>query len=580
MTAIEAAALPAVEPAGLRTYANPNDVRRDLHAFVAYVEGRTIKRTTQENGLPGGDWKRLEQLIPDRGRVGDWLTLGGRQLQHYALDAYDWIGYLDSLARSMGFVEYAVPDSRYYFRMSPSRDNVMQYQDAAYRAFLALPPAEQDRRLLDTLVRVTPNELFAGSPRGGLDQFMNWPAHSVAPDLTGARRLLLDILAGCEPGVWHATADLVAYLKEQHPSFLIPQVVPVDKRDQKHLKVVRKRNEPPPAKLRYAGYIENPRQYPYAPVPEDAVDGFERVEGRFVERFLEGIPLTLGYVEVAYADAPLVEGKPLRGVLRAFRVTERFQHAIHGAVPQPRVIVQPNFEVFVESTFYPAAAIHTLAHLGDLVSEHTATIIRLRKQKAAAYLSQHPEVDLVATLTGLTGQDLPQNVAVELREWASHADAFTLYDGFGLVESLDYHAEVGAQPGEAIGPTLRLVRDPRGLSSRLLAGGTVALHLAHGDGAWTPVPPAAHSLFPQAAVAAPRKEPRPAAIQRSTLIRLQFGDADLLDAFRKGLLDARCVAEVDRERLTLILAQQDEGQVHAVIDSLRGDYAITLEDLS
>jgi hypothetical protein len=45
MTAIDAAALPAVEPAGLRTYANPNDVRRDLHAFVAYVEGRTIKRT-------------------------------------------------------------------------------------------------------------------------------------------------------------------------------------------------------------------------------------------------------------------------------------------------------------------------------------------------------------------------------------------------------------------------------------------------------------------------------------------------------------------------------------------------------
>ena len=80
-------------------------------------------------------------------------------------------------------------------------------------------------------------------------------------------------------------------------------------------------------------------------------------------------------------------------------------------------------------------------------------------------------------------------------------------------------------------------------------------------------------------MAAPRKEPRPAAIQRSTLIRLQFGDAELLDAFRKALLDARCVAEVDRERLTLILAQKDERQVHAVIDSLRGDYAITLEDL-
>jgi len=248
MTAIEAAALRAVEPAGLRTYANPNDVRRDLHAFVAYVEGRTIKRTTQENDLPGGDWKRLEQLIPDRGRVSDWLTLDQRQLHHYAIGAYAWIGYLDDLARGMGFVEYAVPDSRGYFKTSRVPDNVMRYQDAAYGAFLALPPAEQDGRLLDTLVRVTPNELFAVSPRGGLDQFVNWPAHGVAPDLAGARRLLLDMLAGCEPGVWHATADLVAYLKEQHPSFLIPHVVPVDKRDRKHLKVVGKRNEPPPPK--------------------------------------------------------------------------------------------------------------------------------------------------------------------------------------------------------------------------------------------------------------------------------------------------------------------------------------------
>jgi hypothetical protein len=456
----------------------------------------------------------------------------------------------------------------------------MKYQDTAYRAFLALPPAEQDRRLLDTLVNVTPNEHFAVSPWGGLDRFMNWPVHGVAPDLAGARRLLLEVLAGCEPGIWHATADLVAYLKEQHPHFLIPQVVPVAKREEKHLKVVGKRYDPPPPKLRYAGYIENPQQYPYAPVPEAAADGFERVEGRWVERFLEGIPLTLGYVEVAYADAPLAEGRPLRGVLRAFRVTERFQHADRGTFPNPRVIVQPNFEVFVEAAFYPAAAIHTLAHLGDLVSEDPTTIVRLRKQKAAAYLSQHPEVDLVATLAALTGQDLPQNVAVELREWASHAETFTLYDGFGLVESVDHHAEVDAQSAQTIGPMLRLVRDPRGLSNRLLAGGTVALHLAHAAAAWTPLPPAVHSLFPQATVAAPKQEPKPAAVQQSTLIKLQFGDADLLDAFHRGLLDARCVAEVDRTRLTLILAQKDAGHVPAVIERLRGDYAITLEDLA
>ena len=39
-------------------------------------------------------------------------------------------------------------------------------------------------------------------------------------------------------------------------------------------------------------------------IHESDPDGFERVEGRYVERFLESIPLVLRYVDVAYERKP------------------------------------------------------------------------------------------------------------------------------------------------------------------------------------------------------------------------------------------------------------------------------------
>lgn len=39
-------------------------------------------------------------------------------------------------------------------------------------------------------------------------------------------------------------------------------------------------------------------------VPDDAPDGLERLEGRYVERFLEGVPLALGYGVLALDPTP------------------------------------------------------------------------------------------------------------------------------------------------------------------------------------------------------------------------------------------------------------------------------------
>ena len=67
------------------------------------------------------------------------------------------------------------------------------------------------------------------------------------------------------------------------------------------------------------------------PIPDKDPDGFAKVEGRYLERFLEGIPLVLGYTEVAYlkrkTETPI---EPSRGLLPAFRITERLRRAMPG----------------------------------------------------------------------------------------------------------------------------------------------------------------------------------------------------------------------------------------------------------
>ena len=67
-------------------------------------------------------------------------------------------------------------------------------------------------------------------------------------------------------------------------------------------------------------------------IHESDPDGFERVEGRYAERFLEGIPLVLRYVDVAYARRPPKAIHPSLGCLQAFRVSDRFRRGPRGAL--------------------------------------------------------------------------------------------------------------------------------------------------------------------------------------------------------------------------------------------------------
>src|SRR5260370_6613780 len=145
--------------------------------------------------------------------------------------------------------------------------------------------------------------------------------------------------------------------------------------------------------------------------------------------------MVVGYTDLAYVNRwRESENEPSRGLSPAFRVTERLRRVMRKEVPAPKVTVLPNFEIHVESLFFPAQTEAQLRPLSDLVKRGVVSVFKLTKPKVAATLAAHPEQKPIETLQALSGRPLPANVREELGDWAGHSDTFILYEGFGLLE--------------------------------------------------------------------------------------------------------------------------------------------------
>ena len=198
------------------------DLRRDIHVFVDYVRDREIKRMHRGNGLPKADAKRLAKLLSDPEAAAEVDE-----------DGYStWIDFVDDLALQLGFVKYDTKgEYAGYTSSEPSfPDNYIEFQKKPYRQFLAMKPAQQEARLLELLLaegQGSGSEFYRarGSGPAGRVQLAGdrRPASCRSLDFTAIRRFLLNTLAKCPPDRWLSTASLVAYLKENHRYFLIPQ---------------------------------------------------------------------------------------------------------------------------------------------------------------------------------------------------------------------------------------------------------------------------------------------------------------------------------------------------------------------
>ncbi len=548
----------------LNVVSNRRELRRDVHTFVNYTREREVKRTHRSNDLPKADIKRLAKLM------GDPET----QKQVKITGTSSWIDFIDRLALLLGFVRYDT-EGEYmgYTSTEPSYpDNYIMFQEPAYDQFLLSSLIEQEEYILNALIKrydSSDNEFFSNTcPFSVLDGFERFGcATGVIPTIRfdKARRHLLELLKECNSGVWYSTASFCQYVKKEHPYFLIPQNIEVRERRW--------------AKGRYGNFREGKKRWGVSEeIPENAPDAFERVEGRYVERFLENIPLTMRYVDLAYDKGEDQKIYPSINNIKAFRVTERFLRVMKREVRKPRVTVLPTFEIHVDSELYPISVMTQLTRFADVLADDVAIVLKLKKNKVAAQLAEHEELNVTALLKELADNALPPNIVTDLEEWTAHAETFTLFEGFGLLEC----AESLKLPAEFIvadiSSELKIVRSQDKLYSRLESSELVPILVKHPGSSFRKPPKDAQSVFLKKAPVTKRKK-KAVSIKRNYSVTLYFPSKALLKRFSKELKNAKFPFSVNELTNAITFSESQEPQLKVHLKALEKEYEISIEDM-
>lgn len=544
------------------------DLRRDLHVFVDYVRAREVKRSHRGNALGKADAKRLARLLSDPEAEREVNEEGDST----------WIDFVDRSALRLGFVHYDTAGQYAgYTSQEPSfPDNYIEFRAKPYEQFLTAEAAKQEATLLDLLTHQGPgsaSEFYRPGVLGRLEGFNQWgSAIGVMPtiDFRSVRRFLLGLLAECPSGQWLSVASLVEHLKTRHRYFLIPAKP-------------RYKDEYDARSGRYGNFHESKEAWGHEiDIHESDPDGFERVEGRYVERFLEGVPLVLRYVDVAYARKFSRAIYPSLGCLKAFRVSDRLRRALEGRIAEPRVIVTPSFDVHVIAETYPANVLAQLMPLCEKVSEGASIILKLTKQKVAAARARSPDLDAAGLLRALCGSELPANIVHELSAWSEHGEKFTLYVKGSVLETEEDVPAADPFTVERVAAGIRLVHSPDKLFNELERRELMPVRIKHGDQAFAPLPKNARTRFPKASAGREKpREPKPrVTLTRLTRVQLVCPERELLDKLHGLLLECQCPVEIDRPNRTLTYSKQVESAVAKAIRQLKTEYRVEIEDIS
>ncbi|MGK5084213.1 hypothetical protein WDW37_13035 [Bdellovibrionota bacterium FG-1] len=565
--------LKSIDVDGFETITNAagSDIRRDLHTFIRYVAEKGIKRSHRGNLIPKADLLRLQKQMSRQ----DSLTESGSA----------WIRAVDHLALDLDFIHYDTKGeyAGYSSREASYPDNQIEVQSGRYDQFLALSLQDQENTLLNGLLQGgggasdhEKHEFMHPSPLGRLDQFdCSGCAIGVLPTLDFAeiRRFLLNLLATLPTDTWWSTQSLIEELKDKHPYFLIPKIV--------HFKNTYERNEG-----RYGNFSEYEGDRYYGTKIQILVkdpDAFERVEGRYLERFLESIPLMLGYVDVAYRPKSKNKFFPSRGELVAFRVRGRLPVMLNKEIREPLVRVEPNFEVYIESELYPARILCELAPFAEIVKQGPMTVLRLNKAMATVELARHRSIRLTEYLGQRVSSPLSQNVITELQSWGEHAQVFTLFTGAGLLEMAE-----SAEKLKAIEPHLvknissrfSIISAPQGCLEKLLDAELVPISLKHANMLLNWVPAESISVFPKKKTAkSVITGPKQVNLKTRTLVTHYFPSQELYDVFLKGLIQKRCAFKTEKSELAITFSGKMGSHIRDIKKEVSDRYHINYEEM-
>jgi len=541
------------------------DLRKDLHVFVTYISNRTVKRSVRENNLSKPNLKRLAKLMSD--------TFAISNVDEYGES--DWIDFIDRLALRLNFIDYDTQgDYVGYTSTSPSfPDNYIEFNEKSYNAFIKKSLQEQEQMIFDSLVEAyssSGNEFYTCNALSRLDRFgCRGCATGVMPflDFGKIRRRIFDHLKHYTPGVWYSTASLIRRMKDLDPYFLIPE------KPQYKYKNDKKQG-------RYCNFFES-KYGGYEPTvnPTDP-DAFERVEGRYIERFLEYTPLCMGYVELAYEKKQQTDIYPSMGQVKGFKLTEQFFRFSNGAIAEPKVTILPNHEIHIESASYPVNMIDRLNPFGQMMSEDKICVMKLDKKRIIDFMVENEGFDVKEFLDQISATPLPPNIVTELSEWAGQSDVFVLYDTCGLLEGKSPSLLANDFLVEKITRDLCLVSSPEKVLEKLEIAARAPVEIRHNNTKLSQPPNGVSSKYLKKF----SKKQKPivkeqVVLKQKTFVTLYFQKTHILEIFTKALVKGKCPIEVNKERLTISYGSGDKKKVTAILKDLRKNYNIKIEDV-
>jgi Helicase conserved C-terminal domain len=273
-------------------------------------------------------------------------------------------------------------------------------------------------------------------------------------DLPLAKRAILRLLGQLPAGEWVAYDEFVAAVKRVEPDFARPD-----------------------GRYDMWGLLNYARQ------PINGFEHWDEVEGRQLLDIAGGTLRWLGLTDVGGDSEHTV----------SFRLTPLGAALIAGAAPPPEppvepLVVQPNFEVVAQVYATPYArfqlgrvAERTASDAEGQRSGQATEIYKLTKRSIQAALERGITFDeLLRFLNEQSGRELPQNVAVSLREWAGQHGQVTLRRGVlleaedaALLEQIRRDKRVRMPQVEPLTETAWLVRegDASELAERLRKAG-------------------------------------------------------------------------------------------------------------
>jgi len=540
------------------------DLHHDIAQYMAYIKNKNIKRSSRTNYLLKGDIVRLSKLMPNQ-----QLTIND-----FDVDEDNYPSFIDQLAYDMDFVNYDTASYHYYDAFP---DNYIKIKGNAYQKHIDLTLQEQEERILNCLNYMgskSHNEFVSYSPIGILNHFQSYytPDYIEKIDFRKVRLFLLELLSHLKINTWYEVKSFVQYLKFNHPYFLIPRQPEVLKA-KSHLLQEELDN-------RYYGFSDTDKGVIHRLNSSDK-NAFERVEGRYIERFLEYIPFLLGYVELGYKDDNSSNFIPTIDVLSAFRITPRFISSQNKEIQEAKIIVQPNFEITIESSIYPAKVMSQLQSIGHLVRKDVISQIKIEKHKVIQKVAKESNFDPIQYLSSISSSPLPENVKIELTEWCGHADAFILYENVSLLESNFEFLNTNQFIAQKINKKFNIIKNTEGLINELERNQTIPIKkLSHKNDKLQELSNEYKSIISKGKV--PTNETssnlEKLKIGRFNLIKLVFTTDKNIALFSNHLLERGCMINISDSEKAIIIDQKDDQILNDIFKTISNRYKLEFDN--